>query len=56
MPKASKTLTFLMLPNPVSTGQTQADGTNGLVYRGALDDNGMQYVVRIQAVTKVAEV
>ena len=50
--KDKQNLNFSYAPNPVSTGQMQADGANGLVYRGALDDNGMQYVVRIQAVTK----
>ena len=49
--KGMQNLCFHYAPNPVSTGKMQADGTNGLVYRGALDSNGMQYVVRIQAVT-----
>ena len=29
-----------------------AQGDNGLVYSAALDNNGMKYVVRIQAETK----
>lgn len=49
--KGMQNLCFRYAPNPVSTGKMQADGANGLVYRGALDSNGMQYVVRIQAVT-----
>ena len=49
--KGMQNLCFHYAPNPVSTGKMQADGANGLVYRGALDSNGMQYVVRIQAVT-----
>ena len=49
--KGMQNLCFHYAPNPVSTGKMQADGTNGLVYRGALDNNGMQYVARIQAVT-----
>ena len=49
--KGMQNLYFRYAPNPVSTGKMQADGANGLVYRGALDSNGMQYVVRIQAVT-----
>ena len=49
--KGMQNLCFRYAPNPVSTGKIQADGANGLVYRGALDSNGMQYVVRIQAVT-----
>ena len=49
--KGMQNLCFRYAPNPVSTGKMQADGANGLVYCGALDSNGMQYVVRIQAVT-----
>ena len=49
--KGMQNLYFHYAPNPVSTGKMQADGANGLVYRGALDSNGMQYVVRIQALT-----
>lgn len=49
--KGMQNLCFYYAPNPVSMGKMQADGPNGLVYRGALDSNGMQYVVRIQAVT-----
>lgn len=49
--KGMQNLCFHYAPNPVSTGKMQADGANGLVYRGALDSNGMRYVVRIQAVT-----
>lgn len=49
--KGMQNLCFHYAPNPVSTGKMQVDGANGLVYRGALDSNGMQYVVRIQAVT-----
>ena len=49
--KGMQNLCFHYAPNPVSTGKMKTDGTNGLVYRGALDSNGMQYVVRIQAVT-----
>ena len=49
--KGMQNLCFRYAPNPVSTGKMQADGANGLVYRGALDSNGMQYVVRIQVVT-----
>ncbi len=45
-------LTFSYAPNPVSTGKMTADGTKGLAYVAALDNNGMQYVVRIQAEAK----
>ena len=43
-------LTFSYSPNPVSTGSMSADGANGLAYTAHLDNNGMQYVVRIHAI------
>lgn len=45
-------LTFSYSPNPVSTGGIAAEGADGLVYTGKLDNNGMEYVVRIRAVAK----
>ena len=45
-------LTFSYAPNPVSTGSMTTDGSNGLTYTAHLDNNGMQYVVRIYATTK----
>lgn len=45
-------LIFSYAPNPVSKGEMKADGKNGLVYTAALNNNGMKYVVRIQAETK----
>lgn len=45
-------LVFSYAPNPVSTGSMAADGSNGLVYSASLDNNGMKYVVRIQAEAK----
>lgn len=45
-------LTFSYAPNPVSTGRMTTDGNNGLTYTAHLDNNGMQYVVRIHATTK----
>ena len=45
-------LVFSYMPNPVSEGKMEADGTNGLVFKGALDNNNMEYVVRIQATHK----
>ena len=45
-------LIFSYAPNPVSSGEMKADGKNGLVYTAALNNNGMRYVVRIQAETK----
>lgn len=46
---AKQNLVFSYAPNPVSEGRMQADGKQGLVYSGALDNNGMRYVIRIQA-------
>ncbi|MDD3039129.1 glycoside hydrolase N-terminal domain-containing protein [Bacteroides sp.] len=45
-------LIFSYAPNPVSTGEMKADGKNGLVYTASLNNNGMKYVVRIQAEAK----
>lgn len=45
-------LTFSYAPNPVSTGSMTTDGNNGLTYTAHLDNNGMQYIVRIHATTK----
>ena len=45
-------LVFSYMPNPVSEGKMEADGTNGLVYKARLDNNDMEYVVRIQATNK----
>ena len=45
-------LTFSYAPNPLSTGRMEADGSNGLVYKARLDNNQMEYVVRIQAIAK----
>lgn len=35
-------------PNPVSEGRMEAEGSRGLCYTACLDDNGMQYVVRLR--------
>ena len=45
-------LVFSYMPNPVSEGEMEADGSNGLVYKARLDNNQMEYVVRIHATTK----
>lgn len=45
-------LKFSYMPNPVSTGKMEADGKDGLVYKARLDNNQMEYVVRIHATTK----
>lgn len=38
--------------NPVSEGTLTSDGNCGILFQGALDNNKMQYTMRIQAVTK----
>lgn len=38
-------------PNPVADGTVQADGANGLLYTARLDNNQMQFAVRIRAIT-----
>ncbi|EJW98434.1 glycoside hydrolase family 95 [gut metagenome] len=50
--KKKQNLTFSYAPNPVSTGTLSAEGTDGLVYRAKLDNNQMEYVVRMRALTK----
>lgn len=49
-------LLFSYAPNPVATGHIQADGTDGVVYQAALDNNGMRFTVRIKAVAKGGKV
>ena len=50
--KGKQNLTFSYAPNPVSTGTLTAEGRDGLVYRARLDNNQMEYVVRMRALTK----
>ena len=45
-------LVFSYAPNPVSEGSIQKSDANGLIYKGALDNNGMQYTLRIESVAK----
>ena len=45
-------LVFSYEANPVSTGKMEADGSNGLVYKAHLDNNQMEYVIRIKALNK----
>ena len=39
-------------PNSISQGSLSGDGDKGLVFSASLNNNGMKYVVRIQAETK----
>lgn len=45
-------LVFSYAPNPVATGNMTADGDNSLVYSASLDNNGMKYIIRVQAEVK----
>ena len=49
--KGAQNLTFSYAPNPVSEGTMEKDG-DGLVYKARLDNNKMQYTVRIKATAK----
>lgn len=45
-------LKFVYEPSPVAEGRFEADGANGLCYRGALDNNGMRFAVRLHVSAK----
>lgn len=45
-------LVFSYAPNSISQGRLSGDGDKGLVFSASLNNNGMKYVVRIQAETK----
>ena len=45
-------LVFSYAPNSISQGNLSGDGDKGLVFSASLNNNGMKYVVRIQAETK----
>ncbi len=42
--------------NPCSEGEITPDGEGGIVFNGRLDNNGMQYVVRIKAIAEGGQV
>ena len=51
--KAGKqNLVFSYEPNPVSSGKMEANGSNELVYKARLDNNQMEFVIRIHATAK----
>lgn len=54
--KDKQNLTFSYAPNPVSTGSMMPEGENGLFFKAKLDNNNMEYVVRIRAYTKNGKV
>ena len=45
-------LTFSHSPTPAATGTMKPDGSDGLVYVASLDNNEMEYVIRIRAICK----
>lgn len=45
-------LIFSYAHNPVSEGKLEAEGNDALVWKARLDNNNMQYTLRIKAVTK----
>ncbi len=49
---AKQTLTVKYAPNPVSEGSFAPDGKGGFCYTAHLDNNHMEYVVRVRAVAK----
>ena len=49
-------LTFSYAPNPVATGTMNAEGSDGLVYKARLDNNSMEYVIRVRAVCEGGKV
>ncbi|MCH5330090.1 MAG: glycoside hydrolase family 95 protein [Alistipes sp.] len=48
----SQTLRLEYSPNADSSGEFSADGGNGMLWSGSLDNNGMEYAVRVRAVTE----
>ena len=48
----AQTLTVKYAPNPVSEGSFAPDGKGGFCYTAHLDNNHMEYVVRVQALAK----
>ena len=47
-----QTLHITYAPSPVGTGRFTADGRGGLLYVGRLDNNGMEYAVRLHVDAK----
>lgn len=44
-------LTFSYTPNPEATGSMEPDSKDGLVYKAKLDNNHMEFVIRIHVLT-----
>ena len=50
--KGKQNLRLTYGQNPVSEGSISAEGENGLIYKGVLDNNKMEYTVRLRAIPK----
>lgn len=50
--KGMQNLTFSYAPNPLLVGEMKADGKDALIYVSHLENNNMQFVVRVQAELK----
>ena len=50
--KGEQNLTLSYAKNPVSEGKMESIGNNGLIFKGILDNNKMQYTLRIHAEAK----
>lgn len=54
--KGKQNLTFTYSPNPLSSGSFKKDGKNGISYIARLNDNQMQYAVRMKVLTQGGKV
>lgn len=54
--KAMQNFTVVYIPSPVGEGVFQSEGKSGLRYVGCLDNNKMEYAVRIHVQTKGGKV
>jgi len=50
--KGHQDLELTYCPNPLASGTCTSWGTDGIVYRASLDENGMKFCLRIRAIIK----
>ena len=50
--KGKQNFTLKYAPNPLGEGNFAADGENGILYTARLDNNQMEYAVRIHVIAK----
>lgn len=50
--ESMQNLTFSYAPNPLLVGEMKADGNNGLIYISHLENNNMQFIIRVRAELK----